>query len=108
MLQSPEVRRTTPRQEPAHDAADDTSQQRAVADVGLLQHRCLVQFREIDAAPRQEMHVPVLDAREQKIVRASSCAIDVRQHPVEPASHMASSCGMSRPSQRSDGRWTRP
>jgi hypothetical protein len=58
--------------EPAHDAADDTSQQRAVADVGLLQHRRLVQLGEIDAAPRQEMHVPVLDPREQKIVRASS------------------------------------
>src|SRR3954462_13566552 len=59
----------------------------AAHEVRLQQVARLMQLAEIGAAPRQAMHVSVLNACKEEVVRGARRARDVGEEKVEPSLH---------------------
>ncbi len=61
-------------------------------EVGLLQVARFVQLPQVGAAPGEKMHVPVLDARQEQVVRGAAGALDVGQQEVKASAHVGLLC----------------
>src|SRR5213079_2392246 len=62
----------------------------AMQQVGLEQVTRLVQLAQVGAAPGEKVHVAVLDAREEQVVRGVPCAFHIGQQKIQPSSHRES------------------
>jgi len=58
--------------------------------VGLEQVTRLVQLAEVGAASGEKVHVAVLDAREEQVVRGAPRAFHVRQQKIQASAHAES------------------
>src|SRR5205823_1936234 len=74
----------------AADAAEHQADAGAMQQVGLEQVTRLMELAQVGASLGEKVHVAVLDAREEQVVRGVPCAIHIGQQEIQPSSHRES------------------